>query len=176
MKQIVLPLVSMSTGLRNAQSTLRKSKRAALLSEDKGRYHLFTAGSIAVGCAQGIRTLSALKTHPELKPIMIVSSPAGTLYKALPRAARRTDIVRGRTEGKEENKQAVRPNRAYVLKKVGARSAFLDVQSARKAEIFVAAPAAYYCDRPIRPHTFAPGQVSLGQICPRDLVYTIVAG
>ena len=176
MKQIVLPLVSMSTGLRNALSTMRKSKRAALLSEDNGRYHLFTAGSIAIGRAQGIRTLSALKTHPELKPMMIVGSPVGALYKAPPRATRGADTAGTRLKKKGENTQAVRPNRAYVLNKVGARSAFLSVQSTRKAELFVTAPAAYYCDRPIRPHTFAPGQVSLGQICPRDLVYTIVAG
>jgi hypothetical protein len=123
MKQVDLPLVSISTGLSSAMNTLRQSKRGALLSEHQGKYHLFTAGSIAVGRAKGVGTLAALKAHPKLKPRTIIARDIGPVSKM-----RLVTVVgargSGSPRGKKENiRVGIRPSRSYILREISGKSA-----------------------------------------------------
>jgi len=172
MKQIDLPLVAMSTGLGSAMKMLRKSSRGALLSEHEGTYHLFTAGGIATARAEGIETLSALRAHPKLKPVIVVKRPTGRV----PVRYRRAPLAETRSGDRATPKLVIRPSRSYVLTKVAGKSAFVGVRSANEASVFVSAPAAYYCSRPVRPHSFSAGEVNVGDPCPRLDGYIIVAG
>jgi hypothetical protein len=176
MKQIDLPLVGMSTGLDSAMKMLRKSSRGALLSEDEGMYHLFTASRIAAARAQGIETLSAMKAHPKLKPLIVAQRPTGGADRVQLRY-RRAPVGETRSVDKATHKLAVRPNRDYLVSRVAGKSAFLFVRSVNTASILVSGPTAYYCSRPVKPHSFSAADgVTLGDPCPRLDGYIIVAG
>jgi hypothetical protein len=60
MKSIELPVMASSTDLVLAVDKLKRANRGALIAEENGRYHLYTAGSIVVGRAKGKNRLSDL--------------------------------------------------------------------------------------------------------------------
>jgi len=162
MNEVKLPMMAMSTGLDSALTRLRRSKRAGLLSKEEGRYHLFSAASIVVGRARGVKTLSELVDHPKLKPRVVpthVSVPIG-------KARGKLSPPGSRGVKKTAPTRSVETRADFSLRQILGESALLSIRSASVAARFVASPSDCYCDGP-RHHSFPPPEVAVGSACPR---------
>src|SRR5438128_1412655 len=146
MKEVKLPLMSMSTSLDAALSNLRKSKRAALLSEHNGKYRLFRAEHIVIGRSQGIKTLSELTAHAPFRPEIVITHVTAPVKKTLGKSiGSRSGVSRAK---KRAATAATRTAANFYVGQIVGNSAFLSVRSMNLADKFVASPSDCYCDGP----------------------------
>jgi len=162
--EIKLPLMTISTDLDTALADLRKARRSALLSEEGGRYHLFTAGTIVVGRSLGIKTLADLKDDPRSAAPQIV----GSLLKEM------TDAQR--TRSREESPQGSPPTTQatydivvrsgnYTVNRIVGDEVFVGLLDSELATKYLASPTDCYCDGPRHHDTFSV-DVRDGDPCP----------
>jgi hypothetical protein len=117
MKQVDLPLMAISVDLDTALARLKKSKRSALVSEESGRYSVFSAGSIVVGRSQGFKTLSELKLDPKLKPKIMITEISVPVQKKTKKGGERVPSRSGATRTKKAaGKPATRLASDFVLR------------------------------------------------------------
>lgn len=169
MMKIKLPLMTMSTDLDGALANLRQSKRAALISEQGGTYHLFSAGSIVVGRSRGIKTLAELKVDPRSSPPptvmpLIAKSKTKQIF-----SSQRDRLPSGRT-GKRKTTKAtsddiVGRSGNYVLGRIVGKNAFIGLLDTDLVDKYVSSPSDCYCDGP-RHHDSFTVVVRDGDQCP----------
>jgi hypothetical protein len=164
--QVELPVMSISAGLDVALSNLRSSRKSALLSEDNGAYHLFTAGSIVVGRSRGIKTLAELKIDPRsASPQLVVTVPTktktqqigGSQSHRLRRGGTGTTKPTGPTEDIGGGN--------YVLNSIVGGTAFIGLFDMDLVNKYVSSPPDCYCDGPRQHDTFSV-VVRDGDPCP----------
>lgn len=160
MQEVDLPVVAISTELTEAIEILRKSQRAALLAEQQGEYHLFSAGSIVVGRSSGANTLF------DLTPTKTVS------LGVRPQERHALGVEVTIPDLRDRARRVVSD---YVLSKVTSVTASLQIRDTDLALNYVSGPKDYYCDGPRHHHDFPPPDVSEGDPCPRGDGYHIVS-
>jgi hypothetical protein len=172
--QVELPLMAMSTELGVALSTLKRSKRAALISEDKDTYHLFTAGSIVVGRSRGVKTLADLESDARSAKPQVLMRPstrprrggiAGLEHSQLGSGSGETKA--GRTAGRKG------PSGNYVVDHIVGKIAFIDLVDKDLVAKYGASPSDCYCDGPRHHDTFNM-VVHDGDECPYNDGHNIV--
>jgi hypothetical protein len=178
MMKIKLPLMTMSTALDAALSNLRQSKRAALLSEQGGAYHLFSAASIVVGRSLGIKTLGELKADPRSASPQVVMRLAtkpetGRIVGSEREGRLRSGRVAKRKAVRSTAKEMMVTGGNYVISSIAGKSAFVGLLDTDLAAKYVSSPADCYCDGP-RHHDSFPKDVRDGDPCPYKDGHTIV--
>lgn len=173
--RVKLPLVAMSTELGAALSTMRRSKRAALISKDEGAYSLFTAGSIVVARSRGIKTLADLKSDAKsAAPQLIVRLPTGRAPRKLVALERdQPGLGGGIKAGRPIERTAPSIGGNYLLTHIAGQNAFIDLFDADLVTKYASSPGDCYCDGPRHHDSFAVA-VRDGDDCPYNDGHTIV--
>lgn len=164
--QVELPVMSISADLDVALSNLRSSRKSALLSEDNGAYHLFTAGSIVVGRSRGIKTLAELKIDPRsTSPQLVVALPTKTKTLRDSQSHRLRRGGTGTTEPSGRTEDIGGRGGNYVLNSIVGDTAFIGLLDMDLVNKYVSSPPDCYCDGPRQHDTFSV-VVRDGDPCP----------